>query len=119
MLALFLERLLSFDLGWILGLLLNNWMWAFIFLAVSYFLFGQKKLIPGFFVLTILIWSFLDFNSITGLGLLDPRFFLLTMLAMIIVGLFVENTTGLSKHFVFISSARWVFVVIMYNVFLR
>ncbi|MFA4907426.1 MAG: hypothetical protein WC602_04085 [archaeon] len=119
MLALFLEHLLSFDLGWILGLLLNNWLWAFIFLAVSYFLFGQKKFIAGFFVLTILLWSFLDFNKITGLGLLDPQFIMLTILAMIIVGLFVENTPGLSRHFVFISSARWVFVVIMYNVFLR
>lgn len=119
MLALFLERLLALDIHWLASLLLNNWLWAFIFLAVSYFMFGQKRMVPGFFVALVLTWSYLDFNRISGLGLIDPKYLMFSMFTLIMVGMFAETSARLSKHYVFISSLRWILVVVVFNLFMR
>ena len=119
MLALFVQHLLAFDFGWIAALAISNLLWIFIFICLACVLFGQKRVISGFFILLFGIWASFDFAGIGDLGNVDPLFIMISMCGFIVVSVMVETSPRMSRHFFFINSAAFIFLLVIYGFFMR
>ena len=116
MLTEFLIHLVTLDFPWVISFIMNNLFFVFAFAIVSYGFFGKGKIIKGALVLTLAIWSALDFTTLTGWTVVAGGFLGLMYLTRLLVASLVINFQSLRKYFVVIISLQFTVVWIYYNV---
>jgi len=115
----FFARLFMLDIGWLIQLVADNLIVLFIFLAVAFFMFNDKKLLPAFLFFTIMMWVSLDLSRALGWVILAPAFLGIHYLSKQIVLCFAESDESLSKHLLVINTIQFVSMFAIYNLFLR
>lgn len=115
-------RLLLLDVGWFIGLFMNNLLWVFIFYATANILDSSKTFfgkIGLFLVFVFDVFTELSFAQITGWAFLGAGFLSLLYISRLAVSILAENTPALKKHMLKIVTVHWLTVYVFYNVFLR
>ena len=113
---IFLQNLMSFNIAWIIGFILNNLFWLFALGALSHFLFGKHAL-KGFFFLTLALWLWDDFETLAGIGFKGAQVLALYYVSKIGLLAVVENSELLKKHFLIVSTVSGAAALLLANVF--
>lgn len=116
----FLARLVTLDVSWLFDLIGKNLFWLFVFAALGFVVYGHRKnLVFAFAFIVLVAWVSTDFTRAVGWTFQDPRFWTLNMILQISILMFAESDEKLKKHFVFLNTMRFVFVLSFFNMFLR
>jgi len=117
----FMSRLLSFDLIWIAGLIFGNLHYVFLFAAVCFFFFGPniKKTVVSVILLSLVAWTWVDFELMSGWLLFVGGFLSIYYLTKIIVVIFANDVPALKNHLVIINELQFLAILLIYNFFLR
>ena len=117
----FLDALLSANVGWFTWLLIHNVFWVFAFLALGFFFWegNMRKVIPAFFLLGIVAWTWVDFELKSGWVLFVGGFLAVYYITKIAVLAFAEDTPSLQKRLIIVSELQFLLLVVIYNLFMR
>ena len=118
MLVEFLVHLISLDFHWLIGLVMNNLHFLFIFFAISYFFFDGKNYILAMFLLILDVWLVADMEKVTGLLVFVGGFLTIFYITKLAIVTFAEDSEKLRKYLVPISTAQAYGAFIIYNYFL-
>ncbi|MCX6798647.1 MAG: hypothetical protein NTW59_00950 [Candidatus Diapherotrites archaeon] len=99
MLVEFLSHLLSFDLNWIAGLIMNNLHWLFAFAAFVIIAEKGHKPVWHFLAIVGLLYAFSDILNLAG-WILVP--FIIALPVQLFVGLFFPEGGWVQKRFAII-----------------
>ena len=97
MLLEFLSHLMSFDLVWIVELVLRNLHWVFAIAAFAVIAEKGKKPVWHFLVLVFFLYAFVDIMEIGG-WILVPM--LLLMILQLGIGLYFEESSWPQRNYV-------------------
>ncbi len=114
----FLVLVLSLDLGKLVGWLLFNLHWFFMFYALMHFFQDGQKVIKGFLLFILLIFVFVDFEILTGLTVFSAGFLFLHYTTKLMVILIGENTPSLQNKLILLSSIQGYLLIAVYNLVL-
>lgn len=115
----FFGNLALLNTGYFAGLIGNNIVWLFIFIAMAFFIFPNKNMFFGMAFLLLVLFASNDLVKIMDWVLFDPKFLAINTFASIGVLAFAENDERLKKHFGLINTLRFVTVLSVFNLFLR
>jgi len=113
---LFVNKLFAFDFAWMLNFLLHNLFWVFALAILCHVLFGKKAL-QGFFVMTPALWLWGDFEALSGIGFYGAKVLVLYYVSKIGILTIVENTPGLQKQIILVSTISGATAMLLANVF--
>lgn len=110
-----LLHLLNFDIFWIIGLLLDNLLWVFMFLAVVVLLFNGKNVARGFVHVSLAPLLILSLLSFFGWQDFSGDFLLLYYLVDVSALSIAESSKYLSKYLIWVEEIVFFGLLIVYN----
>jgi len=116
----FLQAVVTLDLNWLAWLVFNNLQWVFAYCTISFFFFGPspKKVAVGFFLISVLMWAWADFESLSAWGIFVAGFLILYYISKIAIMAFAEEVPQLRKHLVAISTIQAISLMVVFNLFI-
>ncbi len=114
-----LQALFPLDLGFFVDITMNNLLWVAVFAALIYFFFEGKRLLYWFLFWNFLLWAILDWEKLTGYVFTGATFLLLYYIIKIVLLALAENSPGLKKYMVVISSIQAYSLIIIFTFFMK
>ena len=117
----FLNAMLSLDFAWFVWLVQANVFFIFAFTAICFFFWNgeTKKTIVGLFLLSVVAWTWVDFEMISGWVLFVGGFLAVYYITKVAVMTFAEDVPSLRNKLVIVSEVQFLVLVIIYNLFMR
>ena len=111
-----LIQLLTVNVIFLIGLVMNNLFFLFGFAATVYFFFEGKKFLFWFVIIVLYLWAATSFADSLGWVLLSGGFLALLYVSQLAVGTIAE-AVGLKKYLVFILEIEFFVFFGIYNIF--
>jgi hypothetical protein len=107
-------NLFSLNIGWFFEVAISNLFWTVgLFIAICFFV--PHKPIFGFFILTLNIWAWLDFLTISGGVVFVAGFLMFLYLLRMIVVTTAASTKQFQNKLIFVNEMCFVVLFILYN----
>lgn len=114
-----LQALLNIDIQFFIDITLNNLVWVAIFYALIHYFFDGKKVWYWFLFWSVLLWAILDWEKLTGYVFTGAAFLLLYYITKISLLALAENSPGLRKYLVVISTIQAYSLIIIFTFFMK
>jgi len=114
-----IQALLSLDISFFVGIAIDNIFWIFAFYALIFYFMEGKRTIYFFLLLTVLIFAFIDFESITLIGWSAASFLLIYYITKLAVLAWAENSPSMKNKLVLISEIQFLGLLIIYTFFMK
>lgn len=117
----FLNAVITLDLGWLVGLFVNNFHYLFFFAMICFFFFGPsiKKTIIATAMICVVAWMWVDFEIMSGWGLFLASFLGIYYITKIAVNIFAEDIPSLKNHMVLVNEVQFIALFVFFNLFMR
>ena len=115
----FLTHLVALDVEWLVGLVMNNLLFLFMFVALIFIFYQGKKVLRGVIIMSLLAWAWIDLENIGGIVLFVGGFMLLYYITKLALLGFIENNPNMGTKLVLISEIQFIALVLFYNLFMR
>ena len=116
----FLAAVISLDVNWLAGLLFSNLHYLFVFGAIGFFFWGNsvKKMAVIAVMFPILMWTWVDFEILSGWIWAVPAFMAIYYISKIAVLTWAEDTPQLKSKLVIISEIQALALIAIFNLFI-
>ncbi|MAG21877.1 MAG: hypothetical protein CL943_01045 [Candidatus Diapherotrites archaeon] len=117
----FVNAVINLDFGWFVWLVSANIFWLFAFIALCFFFWDGKtnKTIAGLFLLSVVAWTWIDFELMSGWILFVGGFLSVYYITKVAILTFAENTPSLQNKLIIVSEIRFLALLLIYNLFMR
>ncbi|MCR4368443.1 MAG: hypothetical protein NUV67_00890, partial [archaeon] len=102
-----------------IDIVMNNLLWVFVFYALIHYFLDGKRTIYFFLTLVVLIWAFIDFDSLTGLTWKAAGFLLIYYMSKLAVLAWAENSPRLRNKLLIVSEVQFLALLLIYTFFIR
>ncbi len=113
------QALFSLDWGFFVDIFLNNLLWVFMFAALLYYFMEGKHLLYYFILVSVLMWAYIDFESITGFVWSAAPFLLTYYITKLAVLAWAEKSPAMKKNLVLISEVQFLSLLLIYTFFIK
>ena len=114
-----LSHAAALDFGWIISLPLKNPVMAFMLFAVFYMFLDGKKVIRGSIVIFIVLFAFLDFETVLGIPFFTGKFLVVYYVTKIAVLALAEGSKRFKGKLLFISEMQFYAAFVISVLFVR
>ena len=114
-----INAIFSLDINFFINIFMNNLLWVFVFYALIHYFMEGRRVIYFFLVFSFLLWSFVDFEILTGLAWNAAGFLLIYYLTKIALLTLAEDIPSLKNKLLWISEVQFVFLLFAYIFFLK
>ncbi len=115
----FLSHVVMLDIPWLLGFILGNLLWVFMFAAIVYYFWEGEHFLEAFILLPITMFSYAALERTIGLVMFVGGFLMIYYVSKLVILKFAEETPALRKYIVPISTLQALAAWVLYNIFIK
>ena len=114
-----LQALFELNLGFFVDIAMNNLLWIFIFYALIHYFLEGKRTLYFFLVFAMVIWTFIDFEILTGIAWQAAGFLLIYYVTKLAVLAWAENSPNLKNKLLWVSEVQFMLLLFVYTFFIK
>jgi len=114
-----LAALAGLDFTFFIDVVMGNLLWVFMFFVLVYFFFDKKNTIYYFLLWAVLLWAFLDFESLTSMTFRTGPFLMLYYLTKLALLSWAENSPRFKNKLLWVSETQFLLLLFIFTFFLE
>jgi len=110
-----IPRLVALDLQWFVELAMDNLLWVFLLLAITFIYNSNKFSLRNFLVIVIMIFSTVEALGNVGIVILVGSFLFVYYIVEVILVTFTETVPGFQGKIPFVLTIYFFVMLVLYN----